>query len=256
MIGQGVLDAIAVALLGEAWSYRRMLLLAIQCNLWQRSKDIRIALSAILRLSCGDQYVLVRNLHRPQIFAPFGGVVKYHASALDFLDSIEFKPQTLGPGDDMLCDLRGFLPRKNLCKFIRWFKQGLDRESEKDCILRELQEELGEINVDLPLPSGLQLRFIRSVQEGPIYLPSPQYMQFRIFDVYTLVRDASKDEFCLALLGKAHQHNDLLLVSRKDVERGASDDGQLIAPHSRYLFDNKMTPIFIPMIEKKPELPI
>jgi hypothetical protein len=256
MVGQGILEKVAMLILGAAWSHRRMLMLYLWSVGRNRNSDVRIAFSAILKIACGDQYALVQNLHRPSTYAPFGGVVKYSGSAKPFLDGIGFKPQTFGPGHDMLHDLRGFLPRRNVHDVVSWFKAGRDRETNEGCVIRELREELHEeVGLMFPIPDGLEFRSVRSVREGPSWIENERYMQLRIFDVIGLLQDESKSEFCMSIMREARTNPKLLLATRREIERGAAGDGRLIAQHAQYLFSGRAMPITIPMIESQPELP-
>lgn len=58
-------------------------------------KEIRVAMAALIRITSGDNYVLIRNLHRPESFAPLGGVYKYFDEARHPLDTCEFRAQVV-----------------------------------------------------------------------------------------------------------------------------------------------------------------
>src|SRR5713226_2417216 len=141
----------------------------LKYKLVRPNADMRVAFSALLRICEGGRYLLIRNLHRPQTFGPFGGVYKYYGGAKKELDEILFRPQDLGPGSDMKDDLRGFLPRKNLVRVDRWFAASHERESPGECLRRELTEELKETkpSIRLPVPGALPLSLVRVVHEGP-----------------------------------------------------------------------------------------
>src|SRR4030095_15237559 len=62
----------------------------------RRNDEMRVAFSALLRLMDGERFILVRNLHRPETFSPFGGVYKYLTSAQQHFDKLEFHPQVVG----------------------------------------------------------------------------------------------------------------------------------------------------------------
>ena len=63
----------------------------VKCRFIQPNVDIRISFSCLLRISEGGRYLLVRNLHRPELFGPFGGVFKHYDRAKEELDRFEFK---------------------------------------------------------------------------------------------------------------------------------------------------------------------
>ena len=57
------------------------------------NKKIRISVSAILLFEHDDKYVLVRNHHRPEYYAPIGGVYKHTINKPEILDKIEYPKQ-------------------------------------------------------------------------------------------------------------------------------------------------------------------
>lgn len=237
----------------SAWRLR-----FVRCQVVNPSEDIRIAFSALLRIADGDKYLLIRNLHRPETFGPFGGVYKYLEDAQPTLDGFDFKPQVFGPGDDMRYDIRGFLPRKNLAKLVGWFSKQANRESFKECLCRELREELAEVGVPrIQCPDGLQFRPVRTVREGPGPVPGEDYTQFRIFEVYDL-HPVSTDtqKFVRKLFRAARRHKNLLLANAKEIIRGRATDGSVIGHHSGYLIGRKRirpdTPAFVH--QQKPQL--
>src|SRR5262245_52406252 len=117
------------------------------CSLINRKTEMRVAFSAFLKISDGQRYVLVRNLHRPETFSPFGGVLKHNSAAVQELDECQFKPDAVGNASDAKNDLRGFLPRARLRRIVRWYDGVRDRESAGECLMRELREELNEIGL-------------------------------------------------------------------------------------------------------------
>jgi hypothetical protein len=212
-------------------------------KIFGRNSEIRISFTALLRISDGGRYTLVRNFHRPELFGPFGGVYKFYDSARPRLDELLFRPQDFGKTDDMHNDLRGFLPRKNLSKLLKWFEQRDDRESGTECVLRELREELNEVSInDLSPPPTLQVRKIRRVEEGPERVPGRGYLQFRIFEIYEVIPNTSA---CFAFLETLRERsktsNDLMLADSSDVVCGRCDDGRVIGNHVCYLIGKKRT---------------
>lgn len=170
--------------------------------------QLRVALSAILRIEQDGRYLLVRNLHRPESFAPFGGVYKFFTQAKAKLDEFSFRLQAAD--SDMRNDIRGFIAPDDLPAFREWFRSSNDRESSIDCLRRELREELVEVGLDAALVStALQFRHIRSVQEGPEYIASQGYHQFRLFDVFDLIEDTKSEKLLAAL--RAHSANSPIL---------------------------------------------
>lgn len=248
MIGETLVESFIVYLVREQlWKVN-----ILKCKLIKPSEEMRVAFSAILRITDGPGYLLVRNLHQSETFCPFGGVYKYFEEALPQLDALNFHPQVVGPGDDMRQDLRGFLPRKNLPKLLRWYRSGANRETHSDCLCRELKEELKEVSLykTLKVPSTLHFRLVRSVLEGPEHVPGQAYTQFRIFDVYDLSPTTSHiKRFVKRLMKVASEHPDLLIADADEIRAGRSRDGKVLGHHCCYFIWHKRvrpdTPIFV-----------
>jgi hypothetical protein len=216
--------------------------------------EIRVSFSALLRILGGGRYVLIRNLHRPEVFAPIGGVFKFYGGARGNLDSLLFRPEDVGPLHDMRNDLRGFLPRKNLGKIIAWFDRHEEREGPTECLGRELKEELREIGLNLPVPSHFEVRKVRSVEEGPEKVPGRGYMQFRIFEVYDVEATTAEClQFFETLTRLSEKHNDLILADSSDVVSGRCNDGRVIGHHTAYLCGKKrLRPDVAPFVGSGP----
>jgi hypothetical protein len=211
------------------------------CLVVRPEEDIRVSFSALVRLHQGDSYVLVRNLHRPETFAPFGGVYKHRGTS--YLDRIDFRPQTFGSDDDMENDLRGFLPRKNLPRLVSWFKESKGRESADDCLTRELSEEIGETHLPrrIKCPELIHFQLIRSIQEGPEEIPGESYKQYRLFEVYDAeISKPGVKTLMGQLLKRATQGTpDLIAATSSEIRSGRTAHGHLIAPHASYLLGNR-----------------
>jgi len=201
---------------------------------------MRVSLSAFLRISEGDSYILVRSLHRKEAFGPFGGVYKYFSSAGTRLDELQFRPQGINP--EMRNDLRGFLPRRYLLRFLRWFDEGKEREDAANCLFRELREEIREVRLaqEIAVPEMFSCRRVRRVQEGPSIAAGQKYTQYRIFDVYEII-EPNKEmvRFLSELRSSAVKHKDLLVASAKEIIAGRSNDDRIIGHHAGYLFQRK-----------------
>jgi SMODS-associated NUDIX domain len=256
-----MLEAIALHLFESAafhaFRHGFLRLRFLKCATIRRSEDMRIAFSALVLLRDGDHYLLVRNLHRPESFAPFGGVFKY--KDLSMLDQFEFRPQTLGSIDninsDMKDDLRGFLPRKNLSALVAWFRKGKGRETADDCLRRELAEEIQEIGISrqVKCPEVIPFRFIRRVEEGPENIPGETYTQYRIFEVYEPdISKPSVNKLVKTLMSRAYSgEKDLLFATSQEIVSGRAASGNLIGHHAGYLFGNKRVRPGSPMFKAK-----
>jgi SMODS-associated NUDIX domain len=224
----------------------------IKLRIYKPDLDVRVAFSAILRIVKGDQYLLVRNLHRPETFGPFGGVIKYYENAIPVLDHLDYRPHSIGINEDTTNDLRGFLPRKNLGKLVAWYDKREERESYSECLLRELKEEIAEagLSKEITFPERLNFRFVRKIIEKPEYLKIISCYQYRVFEVYEIYPIQKE---CEDLLNKlfilAQSSRNVIRVSQSEIIRGRANRGDLVAPHTTYFFNHKKyrpdDPIFI-----------
>lgn len=218
--------------------------------------EIRVALSAILRLQICGQYILVRNIHRPETYGPFGGVYKYYDGALNDLDAMAFRPEDLGPGNDMTNDLRGYIPRNRLINYLKWYSKCENRETAPECLRRELSEELCEIGSNIRLPKCLHFKKVRVVEEGPEFIPGLNNKQYRIFEVYDPIQERETRRFYSSIFKLAKSDSKLLAVAGNEILKGRGKDGRLIAHHADYLIGGKrIHPDEAPMQDKYDSAP-
>ena len=203
------------------------------------STEVRISTSAILRIELDGRYLLVRNLHRPETFAPFGGVYKSFLEAKRNLDSFSFRREIVD--SDMRGDIRGYIATDSLARFKEWFSSEIERESASDCLRRELREELTDVGLsDTLIPTGLRFQHIRTVEEGPEFIPSLGCKQFRVFDVYEIVEESRESQQLVqTLFENANSSSDLVLVDAESAKRGRASSGQVVGAHTPYLFGTR-----------------
>jgi hypothetical protein len=226
-----------------------------QENLWPILKayryynsKIRISAAALLCLEEDDKYVLVQNHHRPEQFAPFGGVYKHDDPAPKILDTIEWEPDYTSHQpklEDMRGDLRGLVYGKHFATFLDWFTKGEGREGER-CIDREIREELLEGRVGKSIrdeATKMKLSLVRRVVEGPNSVEGRTYAaQFRFFEVFRPQRsDALTQRISDLLFERAQKgDNNMLLVTRKEIEASRTSDGKNpIGAHAQYFFSSR-----------------
>ncbi|HEX6373953.1 MAG TPA: hypothetical protein VF006_33805 [Longimicrobium sp.] len=206
-------------------------------RVWRRKEPLRVSFAALLRISVGNAYVLIRNLHRDELFAPLGGVYKHYLEARPFLDSIGFRPQ--GSGPDMFEDLRGVIQRHHALKLDRWFCRNEGRESYIECLCRELKEEFGEARLKsrIRLPDPPRFTLVRRIREGPRRVDGGHFhSQFRLIEVYDLSSSSPEArEFAQAVVEAAATNTSLLIVTAEEILRRRSRAGKVIAHSSRYL---------------------
>lgn len=208
------------------------------CSLFRRHGDLRVSFSAFLRIASGDSYLLVRNLHRADVFGPLGGVYKYYPSATRDLSKTEFRPQGVGP--EMENDLRGFIPRHRVSAFLTWFHQTDDRETSDACIHRELREELGEVDLPRLAPTTLpRLRRVRTCEEGPERVAGQAYTQYRRHEILEFAPGSEALELEATLMRVTDSNPNVLLVSADEIRSGRARNGYGIGHHACYLLGEK-----------------
>jgi 8-oxo-dGTP pyrophosphatase MutT (NUDIX family) len=211
-------------------------------KIWKPETEVRVAFSVLLKINDGGRFLLVENLHRPGTFAPFGGVLKHRVGGSRVLDELQFRPHDVGPADDMTNDLRGFLPRKNLAALLSWYESGEDRETDSECLLRELSEELGEVGLaaSIRIPKDLHFHIVRSIDDGPQRVPGVPLMQFRVFRVCEFVSTSQTTAFIRRLFEEVATTNSRLMIAGSDeLLIGRSNDGRGIGSTACYLIRRK-----------------
>ncbi len=213
--------------------------------LWYRivrpAAEIRISLSALLRVHQGGRYALVQNLHRPELFGPFGGVYKFFDHSLGILDGLPLRQEVVGNSHDMTNDLRGFIPRGRLHALVKWFYKIESRETPDQCLRRELDEELREIKASsrLRIPDRLELRHVRTIEEGPKRVAGLNCLQFRILQVFDSGGASEAQAFFARLFELSGNHKKLLVANTDEIRRGRARDGRALGSHCAYLIGRK-----------------
>lgn len=235
-----VVAAVLAAPFGH-WTFtnRHNLLLSAKCALLLRRRRVRISCSTALRIvDRHGLYLLAQTRLRRETFGPFGGVFKYRESARSRFDEIGFEEQVTNQTATER-DLRGFLPASSVSNFLRWFRKGIGRESDTECLKRELREELGEVALsDLTqLVDELEFVFVREVIEPPVDVENAGHMQMRIFRIYELdTRVEAAASMRDQLLRRSQNNDRLVLATSNQIRSGRA--GRLIGHHAGYLFSN------------------
>lgn len=201
---------------------------------------VRVSFAAIIRLEKDGRFLLLKTPRRPEGFGPVGGVYKYHESATSALDSLEFQPEVAHR--KMAHDLRGVVPRRHLGGLISWFLHEHDRETARDCLLREMREELAEAGLGItpPAASEIQLRRVRQVTQSPHAEVEGGLLQFRIIDVYEFAsRHAVIAAFIKALF-RASGPN-IVTATADEIIRGRCATNELVHANACYLSGNRLS---------------
>lgn len=209
-------------------------------------------MSMLLRIQDDQRFVLFNSVTRPGSFGPPGGVVKYFPPANAILEELGFQAERRGDRGADRSDLRGFVPAAKLRPFLRWFDTGAYRECAAECLLRELVEELAEVDLPSLVASVRSVAHtkVRSVVEGPHPIPGRPFRQYRRFEVYDLVTsDAAALHLVSALLDAGNGEGTPLVVvaTRESILHGRHGNA-LIAPHAALLFGDKRVLPDIPAV--------
>jgi len=208
-----------------------------------RHERIRVSCAAILLVKADDAMILMRTLRRNESFGPFGGAIKYTLAGRAFLTQMGFEPQSLGTAvaHGIVNDLRGFMPSQNLIDFLEWFDKGEHRESDLECLRRELREELSEVGLSklTSLVDNLEFNFVRMVIEGPTRRPGDGLCQIRVFRVHELhLEDQATREFQSAIIESARTNQNLCRATVSQIRMGRSE-GKPIGQHAGYLVGSR-----------------
>lgn len=227
-----IIFAIAVAILAN----RRRLRLFLEAKI-RPNRKIRVSISALLRKKHGNKLLLIKNINRPDSYGPIGGAYKYYNGATGVFRQLEFEPQQGQNKYKALDkDIRGFLPYKNLVKFIKWFEGETDREL--DCMQRELQEEPIEINKKDAYDKlkNPKFKIIRKVHDGPYKVHGYDYWQYSIFHIFEFVPDYLESVNAEEILfQEANGCESLIYVTEDDIKKGRAENGLSIGSHCSFL---------------------
>lgn len=202
-------------------------------------KKIRVSMACLVRLEVAHKQILVENRLRPELIAPLGGVIKYHAEARSLLESIEYEDEAHASADPDLCyDLRGYIPASKFGTFMTWFKSRLGRE-QSQALTREIREEFRDAKIPPNVENlfnGCDYALFRVIHEGPYAHEHHDYATFRYFELYRPSANAASEAALSALANHAAQPGSLVhLVSKEEIFKLRSSKKQ-IAGTARYFY--------------------
>lgn len=224
-----------------AYKYRKTLYQRLLYQVIFRNKNIRISCASLLKVEDENRFLLIRNKLRPNLYSPIGGANRYSTTAISFLRDIEFQHDgnhSQIKGDKLKRDLRGFIPSKNLFKFIEWYSKNKDRE--ENSLGREIPEELTEIQLGkiLKHTKGIEFNFIKEITETPHPVSGKNFLQFRILKIYEISIDSVDLNLFLESI-KAEDNPNLIWVTSDEIEQGRDSNHNLIGSNASYLIANK-----------------
>jgi hypothetical protein len=121
-----------------------------------RRATIRFSASAVLRVTSGQNYLVIKTPARGtsvEYWGPLGGVIKCSSGAIKLLADIEIAFDLLADQhDDMERDLRVKMIGKRFWRFVRWYWSASGRESPEEALRRELKEELRDVGLETLVP--------------------------------------------------------------------------------------------------------
>lgn len=211
------------------------------------NKRIRVSTSAILILEENESFVLIKNHHREEYYAPIGGVHKHSEKLPQVLHDIEWSSDYTShepKKSDMKNDIRGIIVGHKLADFLDWFTSRKGREGDQ-ALLREFDEELFEGKVGKTWrerASKAKIELVRRVIEGPRSIDGRPYQaQFRYFEIYTIDPNCKEGAALrVELISRASRsENNLALVTKKEILSGRIESCRsLIAGHAKYYFSS------------------
>lgn len=205
-------------------------------------REVRVSVAVVLQVQDDDGYVLAHSPLRPNSCGPYGGAVKFTASAIPQLRAMGFREEVRSH-HRMRRDLRGFLRMAAVPRFARWLARQEDRETARETLQRELTEELEEtghpeLASDM---ANVDFRFVRRIVDGPKKAAGRPYRQIRFFEVFELdLTTAPGRTLHDALVTLARDPAEALIVcaSREDIVHGRT--GELyVAPQSAFLIGDR-----------------
>jgi hypothetical protein len=238
----GFAVAIVVELIRITWNHRPFIGLAFWALLHPKT-PIRVSVSALCAFKLGEKFVLVGQSRRPNQVGPIGGAIDIFPDGLISLEKLGFtaENQMEKRWGIKRTPLRGSIDARKLLAFRKWLRGDLGRESFRECVEREMHEELNEeILGDFDIPKFRHFRMIRNKSEGPTYVRGLGIWQWRYIRVFEYILDDEADRrFVAELESAAISGRGIELVTVQEIREGRSASGKIIGNHTEYLLDGK-----------------
>lgn len=232
-----------LSLIKACFKHNDHLIPLVRSYMYLFRKDIRISMACLVRYEFEGNIILVKNRHRQEFIAPFGGVIKFHEDARPVLDDIEFHSEQKSSTDKALIyDLRGFFKSRHFGTFMTWFKSRTGRE-QVDALYRELREEFAESGIPQHIAEPLieaKYSLVRVIHEGPYGHEEHKHATFRYIEIYKPVMSRNVEE-ALKLLADTSTSpgSQVYLVNKQELEKLRTRSGVAIAGNARYLSSAK-----------------
>lgn len=198
----------------------------------KRNKPVRVTVAYLFRIEVNGKYVLIKRhkMDNPG-FQPIGGAYKYFKEEnRELFDKLGIEPCNHVPRDeDTEHDLRIIIKkRKHLVAFLKWFESRKNREMDP---YREFCEELitpGYLSKEAF--KYFKYVFVGKHIEGVLKSPVYPVDEIRYADIFELRLENDNQKQEIADL--VNRTGEILFASPTEIEKGASDNGSVILPHS------------------------
>ena len=202
-------------------------------EIFKPNTDIRISASYLYRIEIKGRYFLVKNRKR-NVFQPIGGVYKYYNSAKNFLNEIEYKPDSKIKIDDISKnDLRIYVKAKYLTKFLDLFYSKKDRECD---YLREFNEEAIKTKVLSDDFKDIKPKYIKKIKNKIEYSKFFNCYELKPKDIIEIeLSDKQNDE--LDKLSQINSNEYFFATQTEILNNGITEDSQEIkfGDHTKYI---------------------
>jgi 3',5'-cyclic AMP phosphodiesterase CpdA len=210
--------------------------------------EVRVSIAALLKLELNGRFLLVRNLHHANTFAPFGGVFKAFPTAKTKLDEFGFEPDTSQEKpQDISGDLRGYVSMQNFRKLIDWYDAKRGRELYDECLRRELREEFKQVDAPSDLLDDiphLTYEYVRTIEE-PVALVKTGLYQYRRIEVYqpsmqNPESSTGSENILRRWFDRLIGHN-VIAVGMDEIDKLCVPSGEVLAQTVKYLVYDSAT---------------
>lgn len=244
----GVIGSVLAAMIIGCFRYLWLHRLEVRMMLWcllHRRTQIRVSVSALACFKIDDKYLLTHQVRRTHQLGPIGGAVDVFPSGLHEFQKVGFSPES--PVEHKWgierTALRGTVEGFGLIRLYRMLDRDYGRESFRECIERELVEELNiEGGVGIKhIPRFRHFAYKWKVIEGPKWLKGSNIWQWRLYRIF----DYQVDEHCDAdFIGRLRSEavpgvKQFALVTEKEIRRGMTSEGMIIGSHAEYLLTKR-----------------
>lgn len=198
------------------WTNRKYLRLWISTNITKDREDrVRFSIAYLFKINIDGKYLLVKNERIADQYQPVGGVYRKFDSFADIANKLnvigEKKENFIVPND-----LRVYVQRKNVIKFLEWFQTRQNREVN---VVREFIEEIIDKDIlEVQSLKDIEFEFIRTYDSGLHYTEQFGSYEILLHDIFE-VRLKPNDVEKLKQYIESSSDNYLILVGQDDIQQ-------------------------------------